>query len=239
MHLSKPYFDGETLLVNVVNPTAGLFSGDSVESSVEVEGLARVLLTSPSACRVHRATKDFASVVQSFTVRSGGFLEVFPELFIPQAGARYRQSTTVDVEEGGRIILLEAIAPGRVASGEVFEFEQLEWETHVRLQRRSVIRERFQLTPSTAALAAARRQIPDFYLANAFAVGLELSGEIVSAISNLHGRREWIGASRLVKDGWSIRIVAQDACELRRIIAEVRRLLYSAMNCMPPSLRRF
>ena len=37
-HLSKPYWDADTrtLLVQVVNPTAGILSGDRLESSVEV-----------------------------------------------------------------------------------------------------------------------------------------------------------------------------------------------------------
>jgi urease accessory protein len=239
MHLSKPYFDGETLLVNVVNPTAGLFSGDTIECRVEVELGARALLASPSASRVHRATGGVASMVQSFAVRAGGFLEVYPELFIPHAGARYRQSTTVEVEEGGMMILLELVAPGRVASGEVFAFEHLEWETHVRWAGRSVVRERYPLTPETASVVAIRRRFPRFYFANVTVIGgAAVTRETVTAITGLQGNGSWLGGSRLVAGGWTIRVLAESAPELRRIIAEVRRLIYSAEQRMPPRLRR-
>src|SRR3977135_2403663 len=55
VHLSKPYWDGNHLVINVVNLTAGLFAGDRVEMSVRVCPDARAVLTSPSAPRVFRA----------------------------------------------------------------------------------------------------------------------------------------------------------------------------------------
>ena len=53
MHISKAYWDGVVLLVNVINPTAGIFGGDTICAHVTVESGARVLLTSPSAARFH------------------------------------------------------------------------------------------------------------------------------------------------------------------------------------------
>ena len=53
IHLSKSYWDGETLLVNVVNQTAGIFGGDCISTHIVVEPRARVLLSSPSAARFH------------------------------------------------------------------------------------------------------------------------------------------------------------------------------------------
>src|ERR1700677_2810632 len=53
MHISKSYWDGDTLLVHLVNPTAGVFGGDRIRTHVTVEAGARVLLSSPSATRFH------------------------------------------------------------------------------------------------------------------------------------------------------------------------------------------
>jgi urease accessory protein UreH len=44
--LSKPHDDSDTLVVNVVNATAGLLAGDRIECHVEVETGASLLLTS-------------------------------------------------------------------------------------------------------------------------------------------------------------------------------------------------
>ena len=50
-HLSKPYWDADTgtLLVQVVNPTAGILEGDSLRSDIAVGREAALLVTTPSA----------------------------------------------------------------------------------------------------------------------------------------------------------------------------------------------
>ena len=55
-HLSKPYWDmdAKTLLVQVVNPTAGILSGDRLESDLDVRKGAALLVTTPSASRVFK-----------------------------------------------------------------------------------------------------------------------------------------------------------------------------------------
>ena len=65
-HVSKPYWDEDTrmLLVQVVNPTAGILSGDRLESAVEVAAGAAVLLTTPSASRVFKMREGEAGGVK-------------------------------------------------------------------------------------------------------------------------------------------------------------------------------
>jgi urease accessory protein UreH len=115
VHLSKPYWDGNHLVINVVNPTAGLFAGDHIEMTVRVCAGARAVLTSPSAARVFRAKESQPStqVAQNFVVEGGGRLDVFPELLIPHGGARYAQTTRIEVHAGGQLFFTEMIAPGR------------------------------------------------------------------------------------------------------------------------------
>ncbi len=81
-------------------------SGDRIHYRVTVESDAQVLLTAPSASRAHRVVQDDARIEQEFQVANVGWLESWPELFIPQAGARYRQRTTLRVGEGGEALFL-------------------------------------------------------------------------------------------------------------------------------------
>src|SRR5688572_13830614 len=154
IHISKPHSDGNRLIVNVVNPTAGLLDGDRISIRVSVEPGAQLVLTAPSASRVHRMRDGCAVVEQGFEVAEGGSLECWPELFIPQAGARYRQVTTIDVARGGELLFFESLAPGRVASGERFAYLGLEWFADLRLEGRLIARERYRLGPDTPALNA-------------------------------------------------------------------------------------
>ena len=44
MHISKPHLEAETLVVNIINPTAGLLSGDEIQCDITVESGGRLLL---------------------------------------------------------------------------------------------------------------------------------------------------------------------------------------------------
>jgi urease accessory protein len=239
MHLSKPHFDGETLVVNVVNPTAGLFEGDEVSCKVRVETGARLLLTSPSATRAHcMAGSGEARLTQNFSVASNGWLEVWPELFIPQAGTRYSQKTRVDLEEGSGFLFFETLAPGRVASGEAFEFQYLDWETDIFYGGVKVVRERYTISPSS--LRVMRDQFSTGYYASVFLFHPKITAErsCWKSIGGLHDESSWVGHSRLSSAGWSIKVLAADSVRFRKVLQAVRQSCYEAMECSMPSVRR-
>src|SRR5690349_22775191 len=77
-HLSKPYWDADagTLLVQVVNPTAGILEGDSLASDISVEPGAALLVTTPSASRLFKMNAGAAECRQHFTVAKGAWLEM-------------------------------------------------------------------------------------------------------------------------------------------------------------------
>jgi urease accessory protein len=240
VHLSKPHHDEDTLVVNIVNPTAGLLAGDRIHYDVTVESGARVLLTAPSASRAHRIVEGDARVVQEFHVAHGGWLENWPELFIPQGGARYRQKTTLRVEEGGGALLIEMLAPGRTASGEVFAFAELDWETDVFLGDEKIARERYHLTPDSPTLTALRSRFPEAYYGSCLVISpaLRTDSACWQAIHDLHRDDAWVGCSALVRGGWAIRVLAAGSVALRKTIAAIRAEIYAALGRPAPNLRR-
>src|SRR6478736_2865307 len=110
-HLSKPYWDADagTLLVQVVNPTAGILEGDSLTSDIAVERDAALLVTTPSASRVFKMKYGSAECRQDFKVAKGGWLEVLPEPLVPHRGCRYRQTTTIEVASGGGLFYVDLL----------------------------------------------------------------------------------------------------------------------------------
>lgn len=240
IHLSKPHLDEGVLVVNVVNPTAGLLAGDRIQVRVAVESGARVLLTAPSASRAHRVIEGDARVQQEFRVAGGAWLESWPEMFIPQGGAQYRQRTVARVEAGGGLLLIEMIAPGRTAAGEVFAFTELDWETELFLGEEKIARERHTLTPESATLAALRARFPEAYYASCLVVSprLALDSACWQAIHDLHSDAAWVGVSALRRGGWAIRVVAEGSIALRKTIGAIRREIYAALGAREPGLRR-
>jgi urease accessory protein len=241
VHLSKPHWDGEALLVNLVNPTAGLFAGDHITYDVTAGAGARLVLSSPSAARAHAMTQGEARVEQQFKVASGARLEVWPELFIPQHGSRYRQATRVDIEAGGELLFFEAIAPGRTASGEVFAFERLHWATDIFFEGRLAVRERFTLEPSSQGVAAMRSVFPEAYYASAwiFSPRLNPQSPCWETVRELQSEGVWIGVSPLDAGGWTLKVLAADSIALRHALTTLRAVIYQALGSEAPSLRRY
>ena len=252
MHVGKGYWHEDALLVHAVNSTAGLFAGDRVEWDIRVEPGARLRLVSPSASRVHRAARgdvapaslEPARTEQRFRVGGGGWLEVWPELFIPHAGCRYRQETRIEIDPGGELLFCESLAPGRVASGEAFAWESLRWATDLHYGAEHIVRERWQYRPSLDPATLAGWQgalgVPSPYYATVFFVAERVGAEAAcwQQIHDLQtagddaalgGPSVWVGVSPLRAAGWTIKILARDGAVLRRTLARVRAALLGAL----------
>ena len=242
MHLSKTYWNGDTLLVNVVNQTAGIFGGDSIKTHVVVEPGARVLLSSPSAARFHPSHGREARLEQTFEIRADGSLDVFPEISIPQRDSRSFQKTVIHLEQGGELIYLETLAPGRVASGEAFAFDRYSWWTDVKVADRLVHRERASITPRDSSSAGLRALFPASYYAGIVLISPaseSWSTDFLHAISALNeGSSAKIAASKLSAHGWSIRLLAADSVAQREGIWNLRKMIYERLNRQLPDPRR-
>jgi len=234
-HLSKAYWESDTrtLLVQVVNPTAGILSGDRLEASVTVEAGAAVLLTTPSASRVFRmrAGEDEARSLQQFAVASGGWLEVLPEPLVPHRGSRFHQRTTLAVEPGGAAFYADLLFPGRVAHGETWHWDRLVLDLEVRSAGDLLLRERLDHAAADLhALATLGGSGDTACFGNAVFIAPHLASETNppwrEALHALHRDGVWIGANPLhTGAGWSIKFVAPDGIRLRQTLAAIRRIL--------------
>jgi len=228
-HLSKPYWDADTgvLIVQVVNPTAGILAGDKLESAIAVEAGAALLVTTPSASRVFNMAGGAAESRQHFKVATGGWLEVAPEPLVPHRGSRFRQVTAVEVGAGGGLFFVDQLQPGRVAhNNEAWLWNRLTLELEVRLGGELVLRERFDQTGADLrALAELAGSGPAACFANAVLIAGGTDEAWRPALNQLHRDGLWVGASALRQGGWSLRLVAPDSVRLRQGLREVRRIL--------------
>ena len=214
-HLSKPHWEHGILTVQVVNPTAGLFAGDQLGSRVRVQGGARLRLTSPSASRPHTMTEGWA--------------------VSEQTGSRYRQRTRIALQAGAELFFLEILAPGRVARGEVFQFAELDWDAELRIGGALAAKERFRLRPEQGSVPGFQEVFAAAYYASGYLVTERIpeADPIWDEIRALNSQDLLLGVSRLVRGGWSLRLVARDSVALRSGVEELRALLGRAL----PELR--
>jgi len=229
-HLSKPYWDGHALIVQVVNPTAGILSGDRLLSEITVGSGAAVLVTSPSATRIFQMDEGVAEGRQHFAVEPGGWLEFMPEPLVPHRGSRFRQRTQIDVAAGGELFFADLLMPGRIARGETWAWEKLCLELTLHVGGVLILRERLdQSGPELRSLAELAGAGEGACFANLVFVSphLDASTDWRDALNNLHGDGVWAGLSRLRGDvgGWSLKLIAPDNVALRKTLKCVRRIL--------------
>ncbi len=238
-HLSKPHGDAGALVVNVVNPTAGIFDGDQLELEVQVESGARLVLTTPSASRIYQSRTGRPAVFrQTVRAAAGSLVEFLPEPLIPQAGSVYEQQTELGADAGAEMLFFEWLSPGRVAGGEVFQYARLDWRTDVRVAGRLVVRERYTLEPARPATLAAltARFAQAHYLGCFWITSRPFPVEGMEALGH---EGIYLGWSALSHGGWTIKALGRDALTIRKLLGRLREVIYTAMDRVPPKTGRF
>jgi urease accessory protein len=240
-HLSKPYWDADArvLIVQVVNPTAGILSGDRLESDIAVGAKASLLVTTPSASRIFQMKDGAAECRQHFSVAAGGWLEVMPEPLVPHRGSRYRQVTRVDAEPGATLFFVDQLQPGRVGHDEAWQWDRLCLELEVRLGGELVLRERLdQSGGELRALAELAGSGPAACFVNALLIAEGTDEGWRSEVHALHRDGLWVGVSALRRGGWSLRLVAPDSVKLRQGLRDARKILAGHFPHLTADLRK-
>lgn len=239
VHLSKSHLDQGHRVQSIVNPTAGFFDGDQLEANIHVARGAKLVLSTPSASRVYRTRSGAAAVSsQTFRVDEGASLEWIPEPFIPHGGARYEQRTVVDLHPAASLLFFEWIAPGRVAMGEVFAYQQLRWNLDLLLGGALVARERYELRPGDDSLEALRAKFSAAHYISVYAAGVMAANWPAAALDTLSGDDVYLGHGPLTGGVHLIRGLCRDSLAARRLMETLRPLLYASAGMTPPALGR-
>jgi urease accessory protein len=169
----------------LMHSSAGVFGGDVLDSTIQVESGARVLLTQQASTKVHPAGAKCAELRQQIRVEPGGELHVLNDPIIPFAGSRLHQVISIDLERDSRVYLWESFMAGRVGFGEVWQFDEFSSETSLRLCGQLIHLERFRLLPKLEGLTTTWVMSGARYVATALAFDertLELADRLHESI---------------------------------------------------------
>lgn len=239
IHLSKSHIDAGRLVLSIVNPTAGFFDGDKLESDIHVAPGAHLVLSTPSSSRVYRTRSGSAAVSdQKFRVEENAFLEWIPEPFIPHAGARYSQRTEIHLHPTASLLFFDWIAPGRVAMGEIFAYQELRWDFDLLLDGCLIARERYHLKPDDHSLEALRVKFPAAHYLSVYVAGTSAANWPAAELDALNSDDVYLGHGPLTGGVQVIRALCRDSLSARKLIETLRPLLYAAAGHKPPALGR-
>lgn len=246
-HFPPSYLDDSGCAYTwLVNPSGGLVGGDHLSVQTQLHAGAHVLMTSPSANRVYRSLSEPALQEICLSLGPHARLEWLPEVMIPFAGARFRQSIHVNLAPGATVVLWDAMASGRVARQERWAFVSVENEVRISTTSGLEVLERYRLAPNGLPESVGLAGSWD-YLGSLFVIGDTVDADIwkrldttLAAILERYPGLVLGAVSTPAAPGLAAKFVARSAPDLtitlEAIWAAVREILWS----LPvPNLRRY
>ena len=214
----RPYYldDSGTAYIYLLSPGGGVVGGDHYAISVTLEAGARACMTTASATKLYASPNSMARQRFEAILQAGTVFEYLPEQVIPFARSAFQQDMTVRLGSGALAVLMEIVAPGRLARGEAFAFCDYSSGLSVTdVRGRVLLRERTRLQPSRWGDGSGLGLMEGFHYLGTLYVLNESGSTPGELADDLHGlvadRPRCIGgASALEQGGVVVRLLAED-----------------------------
>ena len=191
LKLLTPSNHGHAAWMYVASFGGGLVDGDAISLDLRVRANASAMLATQASTKVYRSRGDDSvpgsAQRLSAHVEKGALLALLPDPVTCFAGARYRQTIRVHLEDGATLVLLDALTCGRRAYGEEWAFER--YASRIEITRgetaRPALIDSLLLDPAHGAIA--QRMAGFDALATLVAIGPRAT-EVRAALVAAHGR---------------------------------------------------
>jgi urease accessory protein len=213
----------------IMSPSGGILQGDRYRMDITLKNDAFFHLTTQGATRLYRMDKNYATQLVNITVGEGCYFEYIPDQIIPYRNSRFYQNVTLNTHDNSTMVYSEILVPGRVGSGESFEYDICYLKTSAKNQTGDL---RFI---DIALLEPKKRSIKNFGVLEGFdVVGTvyiltekkyirELSDQTNSMIESLP--KIYGGATILPNNsGVMVRLLGPFASDVRNVIYEIVRI---------------
>jgi urease accessory protein len=213
----------------IISPSGGILQGDRYRMDITLANNAFLHLTTQGATRIYRMDKNYATQLVYINVGEGCYFEYIPDQIIPYRNSRFYQNVLLNVHDNSTLIYSEMLVPGRVGSGESFEYDICYLKTNAKNQNGNL---RFI---DTAILEPKKRNLKNFGVLEGFDVfGTvyllsntiyvkelnDLINTMIESAPRVHG-----GATILPNSsGVMIRLLGSFASDVRNVIYEVVRI---------------
>jgi urease accessory protein len=107
----------------IISPSGGILQGDRYRMDISLTEGAYAHITTQGATRVYRMERNYATQIINIDVGADSYFEFVPDQIIPYRNSRFYQTLRMRVHDKGTMLYSEMVVPGRVASGESFEYD--------------------------------------------------------------------------------------------------------------------
>jgi urease accessory protein len=228
-HFGKEYREGRFLVLQVLNPTAGVFARDHLVSEVVLEADSKACLMSPSSTQVYTMPCGGRAVSeQDFRLESGSSLVYLPRALVLHRGSRFHSSTRISIKRGASLLFLDLISPGRTASGEYLEFDELDVRMSIHLDGQLLLKERMQCGREFNRWMWRIREERAVLFANlhiSFPDAATYCKSVLSPLMDLGPDQPVVGFSPLDSDFVICRIMSSNNVDMQNVVRRACNLL--------------
>ena len=211
-----------SLYVMLLNPSGGILGGDRLRTEIVLGADTHVVLTTPSASKVYRASDQPARCETEISVGQGATLEYLPDHLIPHPGAALAQNLAIRMARQSCAIVYDAVAAGRIGRDERWRFREIRSEISIHFD--GVIRflSRSSLAPSSRPLDGSGVMEGFDYFGSIIALrhGTSIKADHRALDTAIHETPDvWGGATSLATGGLFGKFLARSADALSRTMA--------------------
>ncbi|NDF35898.1 MAG: urease accessory protein UreD, partial [Nitrosopumilaceae archaeon] len=116
----------------LISSSGGILQDDRYQVDVLLQNGAMANITTQGATRIYKMDSGFAVQDMNITVGDGCYLELVPDQIIPYKNSRYCQRVNITISDDATLVYSELVTPGRVAMGELFDYDICYLRTVVR-----------------------------------------------------------------------------------------------------------
>jgi urease accessory protein len=109
--------------VYIMSPSGGILQGDRYRIDLTLSNKAQAHITTQGATRIYRMEGNYATQIINISVDENCYLEYIPDQIIPYRDCRFYQIVNAKIHDKGTLVYSEMLTPGRVASGESFQYD--------------------------------------------------------------------------------------------------------------------
>ena len=212
----------------ILSPSGGILQGDRYRMDVELKNNAISHLTTQGATRIYKMDSNYATHMVTINLKNNSYLEFIPEQIIPYIDSRFYQKTELNIDDSSTVVYSETIVPGRIAMGEMFDFDVCYLKTEGSIDKKIQFRDFSLLIPKQQKTNSITMFDDKTILTSVYLMTKKPVEKINEMINEMFSQLpDMLGSSSMMQNnsGLSIRILGNSSEEQKITIYEILKII--------------
>ena len=212
----------------ILSPSGGILQGDRYRMDVELKNNAISHLTTQGATRIYKMDSNYATHMVTINLKNNSYLEFIPEQIIPYIDSRFYQKTELNIDDSSTVVYSETIVPGRIAMGEMFDFDVCYLKTQGAINDKIQFRDSSLLIPKEQQTNSITKFGDKTILTSVYLMTKKPVEKVNEMINEMFSQLDEIsGSSSMMpnKSGLSVRILGNSSEDQKTTIYEILKII--------------